>query len=257
MVGGKGVEGGAGKDEQVGIPLGVSVCRARLAVEKRHFSEEVTPIEGRQVVVALFAFERLHDADGTPSNQVQLIAGVAEGEESLPGLDGSGLHAGFQLCQGLIPAVLENVDVAQIEKGFLQPVHVVVLEDAVFHPLQRFVELAEHAAVVPGFHQADLSEVVFHVAPAGQERKVAENQAAATFLQSILDLFENVHGGDVHGLDASHIQDDVAARLQLGLDRAIQLIGCAEEQAALELENGGALPVFLKNLHFVDKPHLF
>ncbi|MCX7147174.1 MAG: hypothetical protein NT042_13495 [Sulfuritalea sp.] len=60
-----------------------------------------------------------------------------------------------------------------------------------------------------------------------------------------------MRGGDIHGLDAAHVEDQEIARLQVMLQAAIELVRCAEKQAALQFDDGGAIAMGGENFHFL------
>jgi hypothetical protein len=108
----------------------------------------------------------------------------------------------------------KSLDLVQFERDFLVLQQRGVVDDAVLDPLQRVVLGREDAFTgLSGMQQADLVEIFLQVAPRRQVvRNLAEDQEAVALGQHVLDLFQQVRGGDVDGLDAAHVEDQEVAR---------------------------------------------
>ena len=57
--------------------------------------------------------------------------------------------------------------------------------------------------------------------------------------------------GDIHGLDAAHVEDQKVARLQVMFQGAIELVRRTEKQAALQFDDGGTAAVGGEDFHFL------
>ena len=121
-------------------------------------------------------------------------------------------------------------------------------------PFQGFVQMAESHRLVGGPHHAGFLEEPLHLQTAGQTLgDIAEDQIAVMFLQPVLDLLQNMGGGDVQGLHPAHGENDVAPLVAFRLQSLKQLVGGAEEQAALKLEDHGVGTFAGQKLHVLAR----
>src|SRR6185503_15327677 len=109
-----------------------------------HLADEVAPAESGEVV-ALLVVQRQQDAHRAAPDEEQLVAGFAAAEDRLARLEAALVHAGLERRQGLLPAALEQLDFAQLQRALLGAFEARFLEDAVLHIFERIVELAERA----------------------------------------------------------------------------------------------------------------
>ena len=123
-------------------------------------------------------------------------------------------------------------------------------------PLQRLVELPKGERPAGRAEQANLAQVALHLEAAGQAAgDVGEDQVGADPLEAVLDLLEDMGGGQVEELDPPHAQDHVSAGADLRLERQVELVGGAEEQAALKLDDHRLAAVAQQDGEFLVVPH--
>ena len=113
-------------------------------------------------------------------------------------------------------------------------------DDLVFGPFHGLVDIVEYFGRMPGSYQSQLIEILLDVLAAGQVfGKLTEDQHTMTFTENIFHLIQDMRRGNIHRLYPPHVEDQVFAGLQVGFQGVIQLTGGAEEQAALQLHDGG------------------
>src|ERR1051326_3180501 len=175
--------------------------------------------------------ERQGNADQPAADQEKFVALVLAMEDVLTRLVGALVHALLEGDQRFRLSSFEELDFGEFEQLLLAALQARFGEDAILDPLQRVVQLAVDAHMPLRTRQPDDVEITFEVFTRRDgTRKVREDQIATVFRYYVFNALEHVRGSHVDELHAAHVEQDVAARLQLRLQRRQQLVGRTKEQ---------------------------
>ena len=150
--------------------------------------------------MTLTARERLNNSNCATSDEVKFVTLVAKREQLILRLDGSRFHTRFQIDHCVCLTIPKDTNFIQVEKIFFCPHRTSSFENSILDPFQSFVEFPEHKILMAGLHQADLSKIIFHLAPGREAWQMAENQKPSPFMEGVLNLFENMRGRHIHRL---------------------------------------------------------